>query len=79
MEKTEVKEIEGVLVEFTRNKNYVKIKKCCASCQTHSHYDDNGPRRKCTKHDKIVNKNDCCDDWSISDAINEIKLRPYTN
>ena len=76
MDKIEVKEIDGVLTEFVRNKNHVKIKKCCASCQTHEHYDSDGPRRKCTKHDKIVDKKDCCDNWTISDAINGVKLRP---
>ena len=77
MEKIEVKEIDGVLTEFTRNKNNVKIKKCCASCKTHEHFDSDGPRRKCTLFDKVVDKSNFCEAWCISEAINEIKLRPY--
>lgn len=69
--------IEGVVTEFTTNENGVTIKKCCASCATHEPYDSEGPRRKCTKHDKIVDKSDCCGDWSMSDAINGIKIKRH--
>ena len=77
MNETEIQEVNGVLTEFIRNKNHVKIKKCCASCKTHEHYDSDGPRRKCTLYGKVVDKSHCCEDWCISEAINEIKLRPY--
>lgn len=77
--------VNGVLVEFTENKNGVTIKKCCASCKHHEPHDNEGPRRDCMKHlvivgdkvqPKVVDKSDCCGDWAISDAINSIKLRP---
>lgn len=71
------KVIEGVVTEFTKNENGVTIKKCCASCATHEPYDSEGPRRKCTKHDKIVDKSDCCGDWCMSDAINGIKIKRH--
>lgn len=74
-EEEKTKAIDGVVYEFTPNKHGVSIKKCCASCQTHEPLDSDGPRRLCTKHDKPVDKSDCCDDWSMSDAINRIKLR----
>ena len=83
--KVETKAIDGVLAEFTVNKNGVPIKKCCASCKHHEPYDSEGPRRACKKHTeivddkeraKIVDKSDCCGDWFISEQIDIIKLRP---
>ena len=75
--------VNGVFVEFTLNSNGVKIKKCCASCAHHELYDSDGPKRLCKKHtmieagkekQKVVDKSDLCDDWSISNMINGIKL-----
>ncbi len=73
----------GVLEEFTVNSNGVKIKKCCASCEHHEPFNSDGPRRLCKKHTmiqdgkenpKVVDKSDCCGEWSISDMIDRIKL-----
>lgn len=71
------KVIEGVVTEFTKNVNGVSIKKCCASCATHDPYDSEGPRRKCKKHNKVVDKSDCCNDWCMSDAINRLKIKRH--
>ena len=61
--------------EFTRNKNHVRIKKCCASCQFHEPYDSNGPHRLCTYgRKKVVLKDELCDHWEISEQIDGIKL-----
>lgn len=76
MKKKEEKAINGVIAEFTENKNGVTIKKCCASCKNHEPHDSESRNRKCTKHDKLVDKSDYCGDWCISKQINEIKLRP---
>lgn len=64
--------------EFVINANGVKIKKCCASCQTHDLYDSEGPRRLCTfvkKSHKVVFKDEVCGHWSISDLMWNIKTR----
>ena len=75
IEEKKAKAIDEVVYEFTKNKYGVSIKKCCASCKTHEPLDPDGPHRICTKHDKVVDKSDCCGDWNISEAINRIKLR----
>ena len=83
MRKQETMAVGGVLEEFTMNSNGVRIKKCCASCAHHEPYDSDGPRRLCKKHTmiqdgkespKVVDKSDLCDDWSISETIDKIKL-----
>ena len=68
------KENFDVIPEFTKNKNGVNIKKCCASCALHDMYDNEGPRRKCKLNEKVVDKSDCCSKWVISDFISNIKL-----
>jgi len=64
-----------VVSEYTTNRNGVKIKKCCASCQHHQPVDQNGPHRLCTFNGakKIVFKFELCRSWGISDAINDIR------
>lgn len=74
--KVETKSIDGVLAEFTVNKNGVTIKKCCASCKHHEPHDQEGPRRKCKPKNKLVDKSDCFCDWCIIEQIDIIKLRP---
>ena len=74
--KREEREINGVMVNFTENKHGVMIKKCCASCKNHEPHQSDGPKRKCTKYEKIVDKSDCCSGWVISDQINNVKLKP---
>ena len=83
MSKQETKAVGGVLEEYTKNRNDVKIKKCCASCAHHEPYDSDGPKRSCKKHTmivdgkekpKVVDKSDLCGEWNISDQINAIKL-----
>jgi len=83
MSKQKTKAVGGVLEEFTTNSNGVKIKKCCASCAHHDPYNSDGPKRLCKKHtmiengkekSKVVDKSDLCNDWSISDMIDKIKL-----
>lgn len=76
MNKTEIQEVDGVLPEFFFNKNNVRIKKCCASCELHEPYDENGPHRWCTEQKKIMDKSDCCGLWVISEKINKVKVRP---
>lgn len=75
MSKKGKKAVNGVVYEFTNNKNGVMIKKCCASCKHHEPYDSEGPRRMCTLSQKIVDKSECCGDWCISKEIDDIKLR----
>ena len=75
MSKIEKNADNGIITEFVDNKNGVNIKKCCASCIYKEPYDAQGPRRLCTKRDKLVDKSDCCGDWLISEAIDKIKLR----
>lgn len=67
----------GIIPEFTINSNGVRIKKCCASCETHAPYDSEGPKRLCTltKRKKIVRKDDLCNSWTLSNAINKIKIK----
>ena len=65
---------EAIVPEFTKNKNGVTIKKCCASCATHEPYDSEGPRRLCTISQKVVQKDDLCGCWRISNAIDGIQL-----
>ncbi len=67
----------GIIPEFTVNSNGVRIKKCCASCETHAPYDSQGPKRLCiqTKRNKIVRKDDLCKNWTLSKAINKIKIK----
>ena len=67
------KENIDVIPEFTKNKNGVNIKKCCASYALHDLYDNEGPRRKCKLKGKVVDKSDCCSKWVISDFINNIR------
>jgi len=83
MSKQKTKAAGGVVEEFTLNSNGVKIKMCCASCAHHDPYNSDGPKRQCKKHTmieggkekpKVVDKSDLCNDWSISDMINGIKL-----
>ena len=72
-----LKECDGLLYEFVRNKKGTLIKKCCASCKQKQPYDAEGPRRLCvvdpTVKNKIVNKSHVCRDWEISDEIDQIK------
>ena len=72
-----LKECDGLLYEFVRNKKGTLIKKCCASCKHKQPYDAEGPRRLCvvgpTVKKKIVNKSYVCRDWEISDEIDQIK------
>ena len=81
MSKQDTIAVNGVFVEFTTNSNGVKIKKCCASCAHHNPYDNDGPKRLCKKRTmteggkpKVMDKSDLCNDWSISDFIDKIKL-----
>ena len=69
----------GIIAEFTTNKNGVRVKKCRASCATHTPYDQEGPRRKCTFDDcgKIVRKDDLCGHWTISDMMDGIKVNGH--
>lgn len=71
-----MKENTGIIEEFEKNKNGVNVKKCCASCQTHSPYDSEGPRRMCTynKRHKIVKKWDLCSNWTMSEMMSKVKL-----
>jgi hypothetical protein len=64
-----------IVPEFTENKNGVRIKKCCSSCQHHQPLDQNGPHRLCTFNGakKVVFKFEVCQHWEISDAINDIR------
>lgn len=66
---------DNIITEYVTNKNGVKIKKCCASCRFKMPHDSEGPRRECTKHEKLVNKKDCCSEWEINEQIDIIKLR----
>ena len=66
---------DGVIPEFTVNKNGVVIKKCCASCEHKEACHSEGDKRKCTRFDTVVNKNDLCKDWSISKQIEGLKLK----
>ena len=72
-----LKECDGLLYEFVRNKKGTLIKKCCASCKHKQPYDAEGPRRLCvvgpTVKNKIMNKSHVCRDWEISDEIDQIK------
>ncbi len=70
------KENTGVIDVFTTNKNGVRIKQCCASCQTHAPYDSEGPRRLCTiaKRKKIVKKNDLCSAWTMIEMMSKVKI-----
>lgn len=72
----EKKEKKAVIDEFVTNQNGVRIKKCCASCATHKPYDSQGPRRLCTydQQNKVVRKDDLCSLWSLSEAMNVIRL-----
>lgn len=83
MSKQETMAVGGVIEEFTKNSNGVKIKKCCASCAHHQPHSSDDTKRLCMKHTmlvdgkekpKVVDKSDLCDDWKISDMINGIKL-----
>lgn len=83
MSKQDTIAVNGVFVEFTTNSNGVKIKKCCASCAHHNPYENDGPKRLCKKHTtteggnekpKVMDKSDLCNDWSISNFIDKIKL-----
>jgi hypothetical protein len=69
------KSIKGVFYDFTKNKNGVTIKKCCASCKHHDSYDIERDQRKCKLSQKIVSKRDCCGCWHISSRIDGIKMR----
>jgi hypothetical protein len=66
----------GVMPEFTRNKNGVRIKKCCASCRFKDYKGFSDRKRLCKREDevKVVDKSDCCQNWAISDEINVIKV-----
>lgn len=72
-----LKECDGLLYEFVRNKKGTLIKMCCASCKFKDAYDTEGPRRLCridpNVKDRIVNKSHVCRDWGISDDIDKIK------
>ena len=83
MSKQKTKAAGGVVEEFTLNSNGVRIKKCCASCAHHDPYNSDGPKRLCKKHTmvengkekpKVVDKSDLCNDWSVSDMIDKVKL-----
>lgn len=67
----------GIIPEFTINSNGVRIKKCCASCETHAPFYSEGPRRLCTltHKKKIVRKDDLCGSWTLSNLINKIKIK----
>ena len=66
----------GIIAEYTYNTNGVRIKKCCASCQTHTSYSETSAKRICTLDDckKIVRKDDLCRYWVLSDMMAKIKL-----
>ena len=72
-----LKECDGLLYEFVRNKKGTLIKKCCASCKYKDAYDAEGPRRLCritpNVKDRIVDKSHVCRDWEISEDINKVK------
>jgi len=72
-----LKECDGLLYEFVRNKKGTLIKKCCASCKYKDAYDTEGERRLCriasNVKDRIVDKKHVCRDWVISEEINKVK------
>lgn len=83
MSKQETIIVDGIVAEFTVNRNGVRIKKCCASCAHHNPFQSDGPKRLCTLHTttvdgkeipKVVNRSDLCREWGISEMINKIKL-----
>lgn len=68
----------GIIPEFTRNRNGVRIKKCCASCYFQHPFDKDGPRRLCNCGEpRIIRKDDLCGHWWISEFINNIKTKGY--
>jgi hypothetical protein len=70
----------GVIPEFTRNSNGVRIKKCCASCRYKEPYNFEGSRRKCMYGNMgmIVDKSDLCGRWHISETTDKIQLKRGT-
>lgn len=56
-----------------KNRNNVRIKMCCASC-SHLTYGDKAERR-CALKDVIVGNETDCEDWSMSDKMNNLKIK----
>lgn len=64
------------MIEFAKNKNGVRIKKCCASCQFMA-YGKGNEERICCMGEGSVPKNWCCEDWTISPVKNNIKMQHF--
>lgn len=58
--------------EQTLNKNGVKIKKCCASCEYKDY--DKGGNRLCMRGNGHVLKDKVCPLWHISEKSNNINI-----
>lgn len=65
-----------VKVFYTFNKNGVRIKKCCASCKS-KEIGKKEDERICMKGEGQVTKDYVCEDWSISETIDNIKMEGF--
>lgn len=62
--------------EFVRNKNWVRIKKCCASC-AHIAYGKGEDQRICKAGEGLVRKDYLCEDWELNKARDGIMLMHF--